>query len=226
MTYRWDFSWVWRNLDVLLAGVSVTLLLTALTFLIGITLAPAIVMARRSRLWPLRWVAASFIEVFRDLPVLVVLVWLYFCLPMLVNSSVVLAPFWVAVIGLALNFIALEAEIMRSGYENIPAPQIEAARALQIPPGRIVQHIIIPQTFWRCLAPTLGQMVNTLKLTSLASFITVPELFYQTGTLIQETYRPLEFYSTMAILYLALILPVAVVLQRLEAQMSQRFRHE
>lgn len=226
MTYRWDFSWVWRNFDVLLAGVGVTLLLTALTFLIGITAAPALVMARRSLFFPLRWLAAAFIEVFRDLPVLVVLVWLYFCLPMLISSSAALGPFWVAVIGLTLNFVALEAEILRAGYENIPAPQIEAARALQFPSGRIMRHIIIPQTLWRSLAPTLGQMVNTLKLSSLASFITVPELFHQTGTLIQETYRPLEFYSAMAVLYLALILPIAVVLQQLEARMSQRFRHE
>lgn len=226
MSYRWEFIWVWRNIDALLAGLGVTLLLTLITVAVGVIAAPILVMTRRSRFRMVRWSAAAFIEIFRDLPVLVVLVWLYYCLPTLLGHAAVVGPFWVAILGLTLNFVALEAEIMRAGYENIPIGQIEAARALQLTPYQISRHIIIPQTIWRSLAPTLGQMVNTLKLTSLASFIAVPELFYKTGSLIQETYRPLEFYTAMALLYLALIVPAAVALQQLEARLSLRFRHE
>ena len=75
----------------------------------------------------------------------------------------------------------------------------------------------------RSLAPTLGQIINTLKLTSLASFITVDELFYTTNSLIQESFRPLEFYTAMAILYLLLIIPISLITQFIQIKLSKKF---
>ena len=68
--------------------------------------------------------------------------------------------------------------------------------------------------------------MNTLKLTALASFISVPELFYKTSSLIEETFRPLEFYTVLALLYLALILPLSIVVQLVERRLNQRFQYE
>lgn len=131
-----------------------------------------------------------------------------------------------AVVGLGLNFAALMADILRSGYEAIPQGELEVARSFGFNRRQTLSHIILPQAFWRSLAPSLGQAVNTLKLSSLASFIAVPELFYKTSHLIQETFRPLEFYTILSGLYLALILPLSLVVQGVERKLNQRFRHE
>ncbi len=180
--------------------------------------------ARRSRLAPLRWLAMALIEIFRDLPVMVALIWMYYCLPILLGQNFRLSSFAVAVLGLAVNFGALQAEIFRAGLEAIPAGEIAAARGLNLRRQHILAYIVIPQTFWRSLAPTLGQIVNTIKLTALASFVVVPELYYATGRVIMETFRPLELYTAMAVLYLAIIIPLSLITQQLEQRLSGRFR--
>ncbi|MCI0557414.1 MAG: amino acid ABC transporter permease [Nitrososphaera sp.] len=224
MTYSWDYSVVFAHLEILLRGMGVTLLLTTVTVLFGLIAGCLVAIMRSSKRWILSWSARSYIEIFRDLPVLVTLIWLYFCLPIFLGPSLRISPFWVAVIGLGLNFSALQAEITRAGFEAIPVGETEAARGLDFTQWQILRFIVIPQAFWRSLAPTLGQTINTLKLTALASFIVVPELFYETSALIQETYRPLELYTTLAVLYLALILPFSLLLQALEARLAARFR--
>ncbi len=226
MQYHWDFSTVWRYRDVLASGLLGTALLTLLAVLLGTILAVGILALRQSRFGALSLTARGFVEVFRDLPVLVVIFWLFFCLPILLGRSLLLAPFNVATVALGLNFSALMADILRAGYEAIPSGELEVARSFGFSRWRILRHIILPQAFWRSLAPALGQAVNTLKLTALASFISVPELFYKTSSLIEETFRPLEFYTVLALLYLALILPLSIVVQLVERRLNQRFQYE
>jgi polar amino acid transport system permease protein len=223
MDYLWDFSSVWRSWPALVEGVSVTVALSVASILMGLMLAGILTVLRKSRIAPTVWFARGFIEVFRDLPVLVVLVWLFYCLPIFIGHGISLSPFVVAVIGLGLNFAALQAEIFRSGVEAIPEREIEVARTLGFTRYQIARYIIVPQALWRTLAPMLGQAVNTLKLSSLASFISVGDLFHTTTFLIQETYRPLEFYTVLAALYLAIIMPLAITIQRLERRLELRF---
>jgi len=221
--YRWDFSPVWRNWPALAEGVGVTVALSMASILLGLILAGLLTVLRKSSVPPAVWVARGLIEVFRDLPVLVVLVWLFYCLPIFVGNEIRPSPFLVAVLGLGLNFAALQAEIFRSGVEAIPEREIEVARTLGFSRWQITRYIIIPQAVWRTLAPTLGQAVNTMKLSSLASFISVGELFHATTFLIQDTYRPLEFYTVLAALYLVIIMPLAITIQRLEHRLEMRF---
>ncbi len=223
MEYTWDFTSVWRNWEVLLQGVGVTIVLSLASISIGLLLSFPIAFLRKSKLKFVAWLSLAFIEVFRDLPVLVVLVWLFYCLPILLGNNVRLTPFAVAVMGLALNFTALQAEIFRAGLEAIPLGQLEIARTLGFSRYQIARYIVIPQALWRTLAPTLGQAVNTLKLTSLASFIAVDEVFHVTTFLIQETYRPLEFYTILAVLYLLTIMPLSFAIQMVERRLEMRF---
>lgn len=225
MDYSWDFSVVWRNKEALLGGLWVTAQLTFWSVGFGTLAGVLLLFARRSQVAPLRWLAMALIEIFRDLPVIVALIWMYYCLPILLGDNFRLSSFAVAVLGLAVNFGALQAEIFRAGLEAIPAGEIAAARGLNLRRRHILAYIVIPQTFWRSLAPTLGQIVNTIKLTALASFVVVPELYYATGRVIVETFRPLELYTAMAVLYLAIIIPLSLATQRLEQQLSGRFRN-
>ena len=226
MDYQWDFSAVWRYRQVLVSGLISTALLTLLSVAFGTFLAVMILALRQSRFRIVSIAAKAFVEVFRDLPVLVVMFWLFFCLPILIGHSNLISPYNAAIASLALNFAALMAEILKAGYEAIPQGEIEVARSFGFTRWQTFKHIVLPQAFWRSLAPSLGQAINTLKLTSLASFIAVPELFYKTSHLIQETFRPLEFYSVLAALYLALILPLSFWVQYVERNLNQRFLHE
>lgn len=225
MDYSWDFSIVWRYRAELAQGMLSTAWLTAAAVALGTLAAIMLLLARKSQLRILSLLSATFTEVFRNLPVLVVMFWLFFCLPPLVGGSRFLVPFWVAVAALALNFSALLADILRAGYDSIPTGQIDSARWLGLSRGQILKSIILPQAFWRSLPPALGQSVNTLKLSALASFIAVPELFYRTSNLIQSTFRPLEFYTALALLYFLLIYPLSLAVSHLERTLSDRFRH-
>jgi polar amino acid transport system permease protein len=223
--YSWDFGAVWRNRDALLAGLWVTAQLTFFSVGGGTLAGVVLLFARRSKIAPLRWLAMALIEIFRDLPVLVAIIWMYYCLPILLGDRFLhFTSFAVAVIGLGANFGALQAEIFRAGLEAIPAGEIAAARGLNLRRRHILLHIVVPQTFWRSLAPTLGQIVNTIKLTALASFVFVPDLYYQTVQLITVTLRPLELYTAMAFCYLLIIIPLSLITQRMERQLSGRFR--
>ncbi|HEX6372503.1 MAG TPA: amino acid ABC transporter permease [Longimicrobium sp.] len=224
MEYTWQFEPVWQSLDLLIGGLAVTAQLTLYSVLFGILVAILVAGARTSRSRILRGVSRVYIELFRGLPLLVLLVWLYYCLPLVTESALHLSPFWIGVLGLALNFSALEAEILRSGYEAIPRGEIDVARTFNFSPLQTARYIIIPQALWRSLPPTLGQVINTVKFSALVSFISVPELFYVNQALVQDTFRPLEFYSVLAVLYLLLIIPASVCVQILEAQLNRRFR--
>lgn len=223
MEYAWDFASVWRNWQVLLQGTAVTLALSIAAIVFGLIFAVPLAFLRKSRVRMISWLSRAFIEVFRDLPVLVVLVWLFYCLPILLGNATHLTPFLIAVIGLGLNFAALQSEIFRAGLEAIPPGEIEVARSLGFSRYQIARYIVTPQAFWRTLAPTLGQGVNTLKLTALASFISVDEAFHITTSLIQDTYRPMEFYTVLAGLYLAIIMPLSLIIQVVERRLELRF---
>ena len=224
MEYVWQFSVVGRNLPALLRGLLVTLVLTGAAISAGQIIGVLWAGMRSSRSRMLRGGAWLMIELFRDLPVLVLLVWMYFCLPLFLGDWVRISPFWVGVIGLGLNYAALQAEILRAGYESIPHGQLEVAESFGFTKLQRVRHLILPQAFWRSLPPTLGQIVNTLKLSALAAFIAVPEMFYITQKLIQESFRPLEFYTALAGMYLLLVAPLALLFRALEVKISRRFQ--
>ena len=222
MDYYWQFEAVRRNADLLLRGATTTLLLTLTSVVAGFLAALVLLLLRRTAAAPVRWTIRAYVDLFRGLPVLVLMVWLFFCLPILLDIRI--SGFWVAVLSLALNYSALEAEILRAGVDAIPGGQLEVTRHFRFTPWQTARHVIVPQAFWRTLAPSLGQAINTLKLSALASFIAVPDLFYVTEGLVRDTFRPLEFYTALAAAYLVLILPLSAAVQVLENRLTKRFR--
>jgi len=222
MNYQWNFSWVWNNSDILLNGLYITFQITFLAFFFGYILSLFFFYLKTSHSKILKWFAISIIEITRDIPLLVLLVWMYFVLPILF-PTIRIPAYWLCIIGLSLNFAGFQAEIIRAGYHSIPQNQIDVAKSFGFSRKAIFLKIILPQSFWKTIAPTIGQLINTLKLSSLASFITVPELFYTTSALIQDTFRPLEFYSSMAVLYLVIILPISISMQLIEKKLTIKY---
>ena len=224
MNYDWNFTSVCNNIDVLFKGLFVSFQLTLISSILGVFLALILLNFRTSKYIAVRNTTKIIIELFRSLPLLVLLVWLYYCLPIFV-IPINLSPFNIAILSLTLNFAGYQSEIFRSSLESIPIAQKDVLQSMNFNKWQSLQFVLIPQTFYRSLSPLLGQVITTLKLSALASFITVPELFFQTSGLIQDTLRPLEFYTALAILYLLIIVPLSILLQFVENHFNKRFEY-
>lgn len=214
MHYQWDFSLVWQNLPVLLKGLGVTLELWLLAGIVGtlLGLAVGVVRSRGPRFfYPL---TSAFVEVFRNTPVLIQLIWFYYAFPVLVGIQ--FSTFGAAALALTLYTAAYSTEIFRAGLQSIERGQWEGAKALGMPPGVMLRRIILPQVFRRMLPALTNRMIELAKVTSLASILTVNELMYQGRLLSSTRYRPVEIFTVVALLYFVLIWPGSYLAARLE----------
>jgi len=218
--YEWDFTWTFTYREQLFRALVVTLHLNLLVLLIGSVAGLVLGILARSPCAPVRWFTMAYADLFRSLPVLVGLVWAFYCLPILAGG-IRIGAYTCAVIVLALNLSAFVAEIIRASLQSVPQGIIESARALGLSQVRTIRRIIAPLTARLALPPLLGQYINTIKLSVLASAISVPELLHRTTDLISQTYRPLEFYTVLALLFLAILIPMTVCFRLLE----QKFSH-
>ena len=225
-----DYNWGWyifdptqpkgqSNLAFMAAGLGLTLQLSlaaiTLSVLMGVTLA----LATLSRSRPLRWLGRGYIECFRAVPLLVLLLWVYYGLP--VVSGLQLDAFLAGVLALALSDAAFEAEVFRAGLQSVPKGQREAAKALGLSPWVTFRFVIFPQAI-RLILPALGnQFVYVLKMSSLVSVIGLQELTRRANELNVTEYRPLEIYSLLVLEYLLLILATSWLVRRLERRMAQ-----
>lgn len=158
-------------------GTIVTLTVTVLAAITALMLSVAAGLARQSRLAPVRWITAAYVEAFRGTSLLVQLFWLYFAFPLLFDIR--MSAMTAAVLALGLNYGAYGSEIVRSSIEAVPRGQTEAAIALNMTPGQRLWRIIGPQAL-RMALPSLGNLqIELLKGTSLVSLITLSELTYQ-----------------------------------------------
>ncbi len=214
VSYNWDFSIVLAHKQAILSGVLITLELTLLSIFFGSLIGLGLALLKSSKNKTLKYVSASIIEIFRDLPLLVLLVWLFYTLPPIIGIQV--SAFATAVIALSLNLGAFSAEIFRAGFGSVHKGQTEAAKVLGLRKLQSFRHIIFPQALKVILPPLTGRYIETIKLTSLASVIAVNELLHQGQNLISVSYRPLEVYTAVALMYLVIIVPLSLILQKVE----------
>lgn len=214
--YEWDFGWVWTYRGALFDAFLVTLWLNALVLVFGSLAGFIIAAARGSRHAALRIPAVIYIDLFRTLPILVLLVWFFFCMPVLLGG-IRLSSTLSAIIVLSLNLSAFVAEIVRAGVESVPTPHVESARACGLSSAQTMRYVVLPIALRNMTPPLVGQYINTIKLSVLASVIAVPELLHKTTDIISQVYRPLEFYTVLALLFLVLLLPGTILSRRLES---------
>lgn len=218
MGYTFQFEVVWKNLGFLLSGVQLTLLVTAAALSSGALLGLFIALARMS---PRRWLqlpAIGYIEVFRNTPALIQLMWVYYCLPILVGvdmSAVVSAT-----LALAVNGAAYIAEIIRGGIQGVDRGQVEAARTLGMSHAQTMRKIVLPQAFRRMIPPFVNESVSILKFSSLVSVLGVADLTYQATVLSTTSFRPIEIFTFIAMVYLALCSALAYFARRLELRLA------
>ena len=220
MGYEWSFGFLLRYTHLFLVGIGVTLAYTAGTVLLGLLIGLVLGLARLSRSLWVNAPLVAFIEVFRCTPLLVQIIWFYYALPVILGVQIPAVA--AAVMVLSLYTGAFYAEIFRGGIVSIEAGQWDAARALGLRWGQVMRHVVLPQAIRRMVPPFMNQSIIQLKNTSLVSTIAVPDLLYQ-GTLITaDTYRPLEVYTVVAVIYFALLFPATRLVQWWEGRLARR----
>lgn len=220
MDYQFDFALVLQSLPVLMRGLVVTIQLWIPSIIIGLVVGFFLALARLSDRAVLRAPSLAYIELFRDTPVLIQLIWFFYAFPIIIGVQ--LSPFTAALLGLALNTSAYCAEIYRGGIQSIARGQWEGARALGMRRSKILQRIILPQVFKRMLPAFTNRAIEVAKMSSLASVISVHELMYQGRLLSSTYYRPLEILTTVAVIYFILIYPGTWLSARLERRLAAK----
>ncbi len=194
----------WRFLA---KGLLVTLLVSGLSLLLGFVIGLIVGVGRTYGGRVLDLVLGFYVDTVRAIPVLVILVWAYFALPLLTGSS--LPPITAAVLALGFHLGAYVAEAIRAGLTSVRQRQMWAALALGMSPAQAVRLIILPQALIRMLPPLGSLVVLAIKDSAIASVIAVPELIRQSQTLVGQTFRPFEIYTAVLILYFLVLYPVA-----------------
>lgn len=222
-TWGWYVIWPstdtgWTNLKFLLGGIWMTLALSALAMVLSIVIGLLVALPGLSRVRAGRIFNRVYVEIFRSVPMLVMVLWVYYGLP--VVTGIEFGVFAAGVIALALCDSAFEAEIFRGGIQSIEKGQLEAADALGLGYIDTMRFVILPQAIRRVLPPLGNQFVYMLKMSSLVSVIGLMELTRRANELTVTEYRPLEIYTVLVVEYLLLILVVSHFVRRLERKMQ------
>ncbi|ASJ74378.1 amino acid ABC transporter permease [Granulosicoccus antarcticus] len=208
------------NLMFMLAGFKYTLLLSMTAIVISIVVGLLVALPGLSKNPFARGFNRVYVEIVRAVPLLVLILWVYYGLPIMLGVAI--NVFWAGVLALALSDSAFEAEIFRSGIQSIDKGQIEAADTLGLGYIDRMRYVVLPQAVRRVLPPLGNQLVYMLKMSSLVSVIGMEELTRRANELVTAEYRPLETYSILMLEYLVLILIVSAGVRWLERRLSNR----
>lgn len=212
LAIRWDL--LRDAMPRLLYGARVTLQLTLLTLLFGVTAGLIVALCRISSFAPLRMLATVYVEIVRGTPLLMQIYVIYFVLPAI---HVSVDSFAAGVMALSFNAAAYISEIFRAGIESIDTGQMEAARSLGMDYTAAMRWIILPQTLRRVLPPLTNEAVALLKDSSLVSVVALTELMRVGKEYATTSGSPTTVYLGVAVLYLAMTLPLTFVVRRLES---------
>ena len=206
------------NLQFLISGLYYTVLLSFTAISISVVAGLLIALPGLSKNRYFRGINRVYVEIVRAVPILVLILWVYYGMPQVAGISI--GVFWAGVVALALSDSAFEAEIFRAGIQSVDRGQYEAAHTISLTYTDTMRFVILPQAIRRIL-PALGnQLVYMLKMSSLVSVIGMQELTRKANELVVTEYRPLEIYTVLVIEYLALILIVSAGVRWLERRMQ------
>jgi glutamine transport system permease protein len=208
----------WINLKFMASGAYYTIIMSLTAILISVVVGLLVALPGLSKKRSWRIFNRTYVEIVRAVPILVLILWVYYGLPAL--SGITLNVFWAGVLALALSDSAFQAEIFRAGIQSIARGQYEAAQSISLNYRDTMRYVILPQAIRRIL-PALGnQLVYMMKMSSLVSVIGLQELTRKANELVVSEYRPLEIYTVLVLEYLVLILIVSAGVRWLERRLK------
>ncbi|MCW5642854.1 MAG: amino acid ABC transporter permease [Rhodoferax sp.] len=224
-----SYNWGWyifnpfqakglSNLQFLIGGMWWTILVSVCAIVLSVIIGALVAVAGLSRRKSLNRINRVYVELFRSIPLLVLMLWVFYGLPVIIGLQ--LGVFATGVLSLAISDSAFEAEVFRAGIQSVPKGQVEAARSLGLGWSLTMRLVVMPQAI-KVILPALGnQFVYVLKMSSLISVIGLQELTRRANELNVSEYRPLETYTLLVVEYLVLILFVSYLVRRMERRMA------
>ena len=206
-------------LPILLKGAVITVEITFCSFVLSTVLGLLLALMRVSQIRIVSNAAATFINVIRGLPIIVQLFYIYCVLP---DLGVQLSAFQAGFIGLGIAYSVYQAENFRAGIQAIDHGQIEAAQSIGMRGAMIMRRVVLPQAFRIALPPYGNTLVMMLKDSSLASTITVAEMTRAGQLIASSTFQNMTVFTLVALLYLALSLPLVYGLRRIERRLGSK----
>ncbi|GLS34636.1 ABC transporter permease [Mesorhizobium tianshanense] len=209
-----DYTVITNNIGLLWQGLLMTLYFTVITIGAGLVLGLFVGLIQLSTFRPLVLLGQAYVEFFRNIPLLVTLLWVYYAFPIFAGINV--TKFWAGFIGLSCYVASFYAEILRAGVQSVDPGQTDAATAIGMSYGQRMRRIILPQAFRKMIPPLAGQSIIQMKNTTLLSMITVPDLLYQASYISSFTYRPMEVYTAVGVIFLIILIPLTLLSRKLE----------
>jgi His/Glu/Gln/Arg/opine family amino acid ABC transporter permease subunit len=214
MNYHFDWQVVLTNAPLILSALGMTFKVSIVAEVVALVLGLCVALARLQRLYLFRMPAIAFIEIFRSVPLLVLLIWIYYGLPIVANIDI--TPFIAGVMGLGLLYAANLAEVFRSGLQSVPKGQSEAALTIGLSRIQTAMLVTIPQAV-RIVTPALANSyVGMMKDATLVSIVGLVEVMRMAQTVVAESFRPFEVYTFVALVYLVLTILLGRVVDYLE----------
>lgn len=204
-----DWSIVPASAGLLFQGALITIALTVMTMAIAVPCGIVVAMARESSIKPLAFLATCFVELFRNLPIILVVYWAFYVMPMVFDIA--FSPFVTGLVALCLNNTAYNSETFRSGIKSIRKGQTEAALAMGMSEGQAFRKIVLPQAMRRVLPVLATTWVTLFKDTSLVSVIAVGDLAHTAMQIRSQSFRVIEMLTAMAAIYWLLGYPQAKI---------------
>lgn len=214
MGYHFDFSFLAGKLPLLLSGLKITLELTIVSNLVGLVLGFFLCLMTLNRLAVVRFPARMFIEFFRCTPVLLQIVWFFYCIPMMFDFFI--GPVTLGIIALGLNITAFNAEAYRAGVQAVPKEHLDACVALGLRPWQRTFFVVLPQALRTATPILMTNAIGALQQSSLVAIVAVGDLMYVSTRIATEAYRPLETFSLVALIYFALSIPISQLVRVVE----------
>ena len=207
------------NLKFLLGGLTTTIYISLISIIISMILGFVVSIPSLAKNKLLTYLNIGYVEIIRAIPLLVLILWIYYGLPIMTGIS--FSPFVSGIIALSISESAFQAEIFRAGINSIKKAQWEAGSSLGLNFFRKLRLVILPQAIKNILPAIGNQFVYVLKMSSLVSIIGIGDLTRKANELVVTTYRPLEIYTFLILEYLILILIVSYLVRKLERKMKQ-----
>jgi polar amino acid transport system permease protein len=216
--FRWDV--IPNNFDFLMSGLQMTLLISATALVFAMIGGLLLALLDMSRYLALRAIGLAIGEVIRNTPILVQLLWVYYVLPIVFNIRI--SSLAAILIGLSLYMAAFMSEVYRAGIQAVPKGQREAAQVLGLTPFQSFRRIVLPQAIRFTLPPLASNFVQLIKFSSLGAVISVTEITRRGMELSSSTFRPLEIFSFIAVVYFFICWPLSMAIRVWEHRLAQR----
>lgn len=214
--FRWDT--VWGSLDFIMSGLQMTLVVSAITLVLAMVGGLLLALLDMSRFRVLRWIGVSLGEIIRNTPILVQLLWVYYVLPIVFGLRI--EALTALIIGLSVYQAAFISEVYRAGIQAVPKGHREAAQVLGLTPVQTFRRIVLPQAIRMTLPPLASNFVQLIKFSSLGAVISVSEITRRGMELSATTFRPLEIFTFIAVVYFFICWPLAMAIRLWERRLS------